>query len=520
MNSLSRTKKNLIKIAISAILILNLNTNLQSQNTLESSNLQKGAFEVGFKLTSLKDYTRTSIRTTNLINLNTENRARDIRIYEWYPAMKSDLAPLKLHDFFIKGIEDYGKTPGVSEAENLVYYAAQFNRIPRTRIEKILQKECAAIENAEPATGKFPVIIIGQGYGYESPISQLLLSEYLASHGYIVLTAPLIGSYSKKAEINMLDFEAQIRDLEFILSKVFTMSHADTENIATLGFDLGAMSAAMVQMRNTNIRALVTFDGGIMFKHNTSRLLNPSPYYDPQKLDVPALIFTRTVQNNIEMGLEEDSTIFLNSPYSHKFIVRTEDMKHHYYTSYPLLGVESLVSPPLAMKTYPIVCEFVLHFFNHFLKSDSEAIHFFKEDPARFQSDGVNLSIHELTSKIQPPNLKTLEYIFLNEGFEKGLQFYKKAINDGYTIAQDDLNTLAYTFLYDYGRAPDAISIFKIIISENPDSANAYDSLGEAYLFTADYPLALDNYKKSLELNPENATAKRIIPQLERILNN
>jgi len=60
----------------------------------------------------------------------------------------------------------------------------------------------------------------------------------------------------------------------------------------------------------------------------------------------------------------------------------------------------------------------------------------------------------------------------------------------------------------------DAIEIFKLIVSEFPNSSNAYDSLGEGYLKNGNEKSSLVNYQKSLELNPNNFNAE---DQIERI---
>ena len=43
--------------------------------------------------------------------------------------------------------------------------------------------------------------------------------------------------------------------------------------------------------------------------------------------------------------------------------------------------------------------------------------------------------------------------------------------------------------------------------SANPNAWNVYDSLAEAYMANGEKDLAIANYKKSLELNPNNASA-------------
>lgn len=508
-------KTNRILFIIFLFFILNLNGN--AQNIIDKTGLKQGEHQVGFKLTEYKDFSRTFIADSPLKQLSSEEKARSIRMYTWYPAKLNNRKTNTLKDFFIQSLEDFGSINDKSKLDDYVYFSPQFNRIPKSQIDKLLEQECISVNNADMADGQFPVIVLGQGYYYESPISHIILCEYLASHGYIVVTCPLFGTYSKAVELNMVDFETQVKDLEFILSKGFEYPGVDPERIAALGFDLGAMSATLLQMRNTNIKALVCYDGGIMFEHNTSRLLNPSPYYDPEKLNVPAMIFTRTIENNKAMGLKEDSTIFLNSPYSRKFIVRTEDMKHKFYTSYPSLGVESIASPQLALNAYPIICDYTLNFLNFFLKNDQRGLQFINDDPGRFDEKEVKISVEELSSKPVPLNPQLLESIILNSGFDEGIRIYKISQSKNELVTEEELNAIAYLLLYNYARANDAISMFKFIIEKYSQSANAYDSLGEAYLFIRDYKSSLSNYKKSLELDPENENAKRIIPQLESL---
>ena len=80
--------------------------------------------------------------------------------------------------------------------------------------------------------------------------------------------------------------------------------------------------------------------------------------------------------------------------------------------------------------------------------------------------------------------------------------------------SENELNNLGYQLIND-GRIDDAIKIFELLVSEFPNSSNPYDSLGEVYLLSGNTELALKNYKKSLELNPENENAKNYITKIE-----
>jgi cytochrome c-type biogenesis protein CcmH/NrfG len=47
-----------------------------------------------------------------------------------------------------------------------------------------------------------------------------------------------------------------------------------------------------------------------------------------------------------------------------------------------------------------------------------------------------------------------------------------------------------------------------------PESANTYDSLGEAYMTNGEKELAVQNYKRLLDLDPNNQNAKNMIEKM------
>lgn len=102
--------------------------------------------------------------------------------------------------------------------------------------------------------------------------------------------------------------------------------------------------------------------------------------------------------------------------------------------------------------------------------------------------------------------------------FEGIAQFFDKADKTKYdfTNAESKFNALGYTFLNE-NRIEDAIKIFRLNVNAFPNSANAYDSLGEVYMISVNNKLAVENYKKSLELNPKNDNAKQMLEKLEKI---
>jgi tetratricopeptide (TPR) repeat protein len=61
-----------------------------------------------------------------------------------------------------------------------------------------------------------------------------------------------------------------------------------------------------------------------------------------------------------------------------------------------------------------------------------------------------------------------------------------------------------------------AIEFFQLNTENYPDSYNAFDSLGEAYELLGDTEKAIENYEKSISLNPNNEHAKMKVESLKK----
>ena len=104
---------------------------------------------------------------------------------------------------------------------------------------------------------------------------------------------------------------------------------------------------------------------------------------------------------------------------------------------------------------------------------------------------------------------------FLQEDIEKAERNYLAEKKENPEISYENvLNSLAYALLRN-DRIKNAIRTFKLNVRENPGSWNVYDSLAEGYFLDEQYELSLQNYKKSLKLNPENRNATEMIKKIE-----
>jgi CubicO group peptidase (beta-lactamase class C family) len=92
----------------------------------------------------------------------------------------------------------------------------------------------------------------------------------------------------------------------------------------------------------------------------------------------------------------------------------------------------------------------------------------------------------------------------------------KKTPTAEYTIAEQTLNMVGYVLLYS-GHEQDAISVFQRNVEDYPQSGNVYDSLGEAYMKIGQKELAIQNYEKSLQLDPKNKNAMEMLKKLKEM---
>jgi len=128
---------------------------------------------------------------------------------------------------------------------------------------------------------------------------------------------------------------------------------------------------------------------------------------------------------------------------------------------------------------------------------------------------------------------KHIEKILYNEKYEMPeepivIKFARKISDDGVDNAikyiknlspeeskkldERDINNLGYSLL-NTGQTKEAIKIFKLNIDKY-NSANSYDSYAEALMKDGQTEAAIENYKKSLEMNPGNSNAVEMLKQM------
>ncbi len=95
----------------------------------------------------------------------------------------------------------------------------------------------------------------------------------------------------------------------------------------------------------------------------------------------------------------------------------------------------------------------------------------------------------------------------------KAIEFINDPVN-AYQSAEAEINTIGYG-LVALKKMDEAIEIFKINTELYPGSANAFDSLGEAYANAGNRTGAISSYEKALKIDPSFASSVEALQKLK-----
>ncbi len=134
-------------------------------------------------------------------------------------------------------------------------------------------------------------------------------------------------------------------------------------------------------------------------------------------------------------------------------------------------------------------------------------------------ADDIGMRLLNSSAKliqVKKPALLDIKKIADAQGADAAWKAYeeiKKNPASSYDFNEDQFNETGYAYLEAKNTKLAAV-IFKINVAEHPKSANAYDSYGEALMKDGQQAPAIENYQKSLELNPNNTNAVDMLAKM------
>jgi hypothetical protein len=284
----------LLAISLLAILLPLAAPNAQSAPALWGR-LERGEHAIGVRQLLLRDRSRPALADEDGARAG-DSRGRQIQVIVWYPARAPNGRPMRYGDYVELAAQalEFAPLTAARRQQAINRYVEQSGTLGgdsaalRAAWPKIAATPMAAFASVAPARGRFPLVLFPD---WRAPSHISVLAEYLASHGYVVASNTISGTYDAQVEVSTRGLETQAADLRFVLAALDTMSFVDTSRIAGIGLGIAASGVLALQMRTPAIRAFASLEGGVTTASEIA-LLAASPFYDVAAVRVPILAIT------------------------------------------------------------------------------------------------------------------------------------------------------------------------------------------------------------------------------------
>lgn len=190
--------------------------------------------------------------------------------------------------------------------------------------------------------GAFPTVLIAQGNG-NGPSDQAVLAEFLASHGFVVVTTPSpMLRRQMRSEDEIPEFaEMQASDLWGALEAARKFTGTSSQALGIIGHSFGARAALLYAMRHPSL-ALVSLDGGIGTATGQVAMRRAMGF-DSTRVLPPTL----HVYETLDPQMRPDFT-FLKSLRTSSLQVQKTDLHHIHFTTF---GYVAAILPSVSRAT-------------------------------------------------------------------------------------------------------------------------------------------------------------------------
>jgi pimeloyl-ACP methyl ester carboxylesterase len=492
--------------------------------------LNIGPYSVGLRVLQQYDHSRVYRTRFDVLTgrANHGERARPVQALVWYPARQGGKAVTYLD--YVRTMateEDLALTPQEIELRTSAWIEARSKRMDKEVLQRELRQVMWATRDVKPAAGKFPVVVYAPSRSAPAH-ENVEMCEFLASQGYVVISSADMGTRTRAMNTDIEGLESGAADVRFLISTAQTLPQADTSRIAVVGFSWGGLVNVVAAASDDRIGAVVSLDGSV---RSYPKFVDGGPealkYVTPERVAVP-FMFIGSRPKSIEqlagspgMGL---SYSFINSmKYADVYVAEMQPMIHRDFSSWGQRLWAPDPSQPYsrreALTAYAWTVRYVHQFLDAYLKDSAPAREFLHQPASNNGAPRNMMTIERRAAMAKPPRFETLAYELNTNGYANAVAMYRKMTQ------QDPKFALSERSMDDWGEAlviagrrNEAVEIYKLGVAIYPDSAPLFDSLAGVSESGGDKTLALQYYRRALELEPDNATVARHIKRIEAAL--
>jgi tetratricopeptide (TPR) repeat protein len=362
--------------------------------------------------------------------------------------------------------------------------------------QTLLDSPMLARRNAREFAGKFPLVL-----GELRPLSTSITTEYLASHGYVVVMVE--GAKFQTDVSPALSKEDSYRNLEFAYAHTRTMTNVDPNLTGTLGFSAFGVAQLIYAMRTRELDAVVCLESGFFHDRNFYQSAKGTPGYDVTALRAPLLHMFRLGKEHPD-SLGDFEAMRYSTRYHYQVDapqIRHADFSTEGMAEVTMLGLRQDAAAQLR-KAFELTNLYVLNFLNAHLKGDAAGLAFLQRAPV---ANGAPEKMITITEKVRIKAAPTeAEFLSLiqSRGLDQALALFKEAKKtdpDAALFREASLIKIG-SQLGSSQRYKEAIEIYKLCLEAYPKSSQTAFNLAFAYEAVREKKLALEFFEHALQL--------------------
>jgi hypothetical protein len=393
-----------------------------SQKKTLYPNIEKGSYNVGYKTIIDFDYSRPyNLKYPNATSFQKKD-ARPIIINVWYPAeVKKDEKSMNYIDYikvqnhdstlqiFIDRIEEYNKV----NSSYYMFYRDRLSQKQKKAFSNHLHQPIETYRDAAFINDKFPLVFYHPGLG-GTLNDNTILCEYLASHGFVVVTSAFQAEDYREIEVDW-DLERSIKDMNFILNAIKTLPFINFSKIAAIGHSYGAQAVLGYQAEaSALLTCLILLDSTMDYSLDANpddfELLTEKVYANNEKINVPMLVFANPGATfKVIDSLKNSDRIYTKVK-----------LKHNEFTSLSsfavLKNLQNRSNKELVWNKYALIDNYCLKYLNYYFFNDVDAKNFILSKQPIFND------VHEIPRE-KSLNTKITVSKRLKNGFKNAIIF-------------------------------------------------------------------------------------------------
>ena len=225
--------------------------------------LQRGPYSVGLQVIAGADSTRTERRS------NGTSGPRPLELLVWYPAPHAGLTRDTVRFSTYVDLSDGGSMvnrANRTDAARRQWLASSMSpdsaSVPAGMVDSVLRSKMAAILDLPGASERVPTILWSTRHA--TPAAQSVLSEYLASHGYVVAWMQYAGTDSLRPPFDEVPparkraiLEAHVADMQWALRHLPAHPAVDSTRMGVAAWSYSGEPATVLAQRTPQLRVLV-----------------------------------------------------------------------------------------------------------------------------------------------------------------------------------------------------------------------------------------------------------------------